>query len=94
MAFLSSFTLPQHRFWNRERLVWLGAEVGTKHVAEQLPLLDGIVERHMRVRHGIEPVRGHRLLFARTIWFAQQRHRVGLDINCRITEWGSRPRTR
>ena len=65
---------------------WLSADVGLKHVAEELSLLDGIVKRHMRMRHGVEPLRGHRLLAARSIWFAQQCHRVGLDINCRIAE--------
>src|SRR3974390_668334 len=64
----------------------LGGGVGLKHVAEQLTLLDGVVERHMGMRHGIEPLRWHRLLAARSIWFAQQRHCVGLDINCRIAE--------
>src|SRR5215469_8100272 len=41
----------------------------------------------MRMRHGIEPLRGHRLLAARSIRFAQQCHRISLDINCRIAEW-------
>src|SRR5262249_49108626 len=66
---------------------YLGVEVGFKHVAEELSLLYGIVECHMRMSHGIEPLRGHRLLAARSIWFAQQCHRIGLDINCRIAEW-------
>ena len=43
-------------FSSRELLV--RREVGLKHVAEQSSLLDGIVERHMRMRHGIEPPPG------------------------------------
>jgi hypothetical protein len=85
-ARMRSATPEKRAFWE---VSWIsaGKSASLKHVAEQSSLLDGVVERHVRMPHGIEPLRGHRLLAARSIWFAQQRHCVGFDINCRIAEW-------
>jgi len=60
--------------------------IGSQHIAEQSPLLDGVVERHMGMRDRIEPFRGHRPLPAHAVRLAHQRHRIGLDIDRRIAE--------
>src|SRR3954465_2885479 len=61
--------------------------IGSKHGAEQGTLLDCVVQRAVGVRQVIEPGARHGALSGGAVVGAQQRHRVGLEVQRRVGKW-------
>ncbi|MFM2328217.1 MAG: hypothetical protein RLZZ494_320 [Pseudomonadota bacterium] len=55
-------------------------EVGAQHVAEQRPLLDGIVQRDVGVGVWVEPIAGHVAFGAVAVAGFEQGHGVGFHV--------------
>jgi hypothetical protein len=58
-----------------------------QHIAEQCALLNRIIQRPVRVWQRIEPALRHIAFHALAIAFAQQRHRIRLDVQRGMREW-------